>query len=101
MPCRITGRTHPNSHFGSDAEDTLGEETVVVRTEAVVEQLPRHVRRLLIRPYSLDGPLGEIGHSAHSGLHELAAGQDHLHSAVHHEVVLRMGYVSIRIEKLR
>lgn len=49
----MLGRTNPNSHLGSNPEATLREYAIVVWTKPVIKQLPRPVRRVLVRPESL------------------------------------------------
>ena len=75
----------PESHFDDDAETRLGEDAVVVGSEAVVEQLPAFVRFLLVRR-CVWVSFG-IRQGAHAGADQVSVRQDDLETRVHHPVI--------------
>lgn len=66
------------SHLRYNAIVRLREQTVRIRPEPVLKQLP--CVRAAVRGV-------RVWHGAHTGPHQLAVGEDDFHSAVHTEVI--------------
>ena len=85
--CLIAARIghEPESHLDDDAETRLCEDAVVVRPEAVVEQLPAFVRFLFMRRCIWVS--FRVWQCAHAGADQVSVGQDYFETRVHHPVV--------------
>jgi hypothetical protein len=84
-----SAKTYPDAHFDNNAKTALCENTIVVRTKAVVEQLPATISGLLIWPQTLSVASSFVWQSSHSRSDKLAIREDNFHAAVHHPMICR------------